>query len=112
MSNSTVAKRGDGRVPRAGILRGSNSPTSFAFAKMLAPHRLFLLNSEASIGRALVSVSSKSSVVTDVRSLNHHEFLFNKVLRFWQKGQCNSPNRFASAVVSAQGVRWQQRVTL
>jgi hypothetical protein len=91
MSNSTVAKRCDGRVPRAGILRGSNSPSRLAFAKMLAPHQLFPLDSQALIRRASVSNKSTSEAVGDVQPLNRRAFLFNKVLRFWLKGQRSSP---------------------
>jgi len=91
MSNSTVTKRCDGRVPRAGTLRGSNSPTSFAFAKMLAPHQFFPLNSRALVRRAAVSNKSTSEAVGDVQSLSRRAVLFNKVLRFRRKGHCSSP---------------------
>ena len=91
MSSSTPAKRCDGRRPRAGTLRGLISPSNFTFAKMLAPHQFFLLDSQALVRRAAVSNKSTSEVVGDVSSLNHRAFLFNKVLRFWQKGQRSSP---------------------
>lgn len=91
MSNSTVAKRCDGRVPRAGTLRGSNSPISFAFAKMLVPHQFFPLNSRALVRRAAVSNKSTSEAVGDVQPLSRRASLFNKVLRIWQKGQRSSP---------------------
>ena len=90
MSNSTVAKRCDGRVPGAGNLRGSNSPTSLAFAKMLAPRQFFFLNSRALVRRAAVSNKSTSEAAGDVQSLRRTA-LFDKVLRFWQKGQRSSP---------------------
>jgi len=57
---------------------------------MLAPRQFFFLNSRALVRRAAVSNKSTSEAAGDVQSLRRTA-LFDKVLRFWQKGQRSSP---------------------
>jgi hypothetical protein len=91
MSGSALANRCRGRGTTVGTLRDPISPNDFSIAKIPAPLQRLILDLPASNRREAVSKISTGSAVGDVSSSNYRAFLFNKVLRFRQKGQRSSP---------------------
>jgi len=90
MLDSSIAGRCSGRRPTARVRSESIFLSRSSFAGTLVAFRQSFFNSDASFRHA--SLSSLSVGETGSGDAPDHEtFLIQKVLRFWQKGQCSSP---------------------